>query len=294
MHSQKQKIINLDECVLNALSLFESTKLQDLDLGSFSRPLIIGSGNAAVVGKILFEEYDAVFATESDFLSKINLIKDIDGCYLISASGSKHAPEIAKTLFSKGLKVILLTNNKAAKASKYCIRTHIFPKNPEPYTYNVSTYLSMIFSKTKEDPSKIKKLLLELKFPKLKGYDSFFFILPEKFELVKDMFLTKFDELFGSKISARAYTFEQTKHAKTVIPSQKELFISFGYKNDIFGIKRWNIHIPEDISYGAMICLGYYIIGKIQSSNPPYFKRHIKTYLKFISKVFNEKFELIV
>jgi hypothetical protein len=42
------------------------------------------------------------------------------------------------------------------------------------------------------------------------------------------MFLTKFDELFGPLMSARMFTFEQTKHAKTVVASEPELFINQG------------------------------------------------------------------
>ena len=49
------------------------------------------------------------------------------------------------------------------------------------------------------------------------------------------MLWTKFDELFGPMITTRVYTPEQTKHAKTVIDSDTELFISFGYENMLFG-----------------------------------------------------------
>ena len=39
---------------------------------------------------------DAIFASESNYEEKLKNIKDIDGVVLISASGEKHAPVIAK------------------------------------------------------------------------------------------------------------------------------------------------------------------------------------------------------
>ena len=108
------------------------------------------------------------------------------------------------------------------------------------------------------------------------------------------MFLTKFDELFGAKISARVFTVEQAKHAKTVVPSEKELFISIGYDNTIFGKHRWNISLPQEADYGTLMAIGYYVIGQIQKQHPPYFKQNIEKYCKEASKVFGEKIEVMI
>ncbi|MBI3027848.1 hypothetical protein HYY70_07090, partial [Candidatus Woesearchaeota archaeon] len=219
MTLDKSKLIGLDECVLNALKLFMHETLPELKLEKFKRPLVVGSGNAAVTGKILFENKDAVFADEGNYSKKIDAIKEIDGCVLISASGGKHAPIIAKDVRKRKIPIILLTNNKNALARGFADETYVFPKNPEPYTYNTSTYLSMILAKTKENVKEILDFILKLEIPNdFSKYDSFFLIVPEKFDLAREMFSTKFDELFGPKISGRVFTPEQTKHAKTVIP----------------------------------------------------------------------------
>ncbi len=89
---------DLDECVLNALDLFERNGLPQLSLGEYKRPLVVGSGNAAVTGRILFNDKDAVFADESTYSRKLEAVNGIDGAILISASGGKHAPGIAKNL----------------------------------------------------------------------------------------------------------------------------------------------------------------------------------------------------
>ncbi|MDO8656211.1 MAG: hypothetical protein Q7K45_03155, partial [Nanoarchaeota archaeon] len=260
-----QNILNLDQCVLNALQLFKDQNLPSLKLPSFKRSLVVGSGNAAIVGKILFEDQDAVFADESTYLQKLNTIKNIDGCILISASGGKHAPIVAKELNKRKKKVILLTTNVNAPAREYVDEMVVFPKQSEPYTYNTSTYLGMILSKTKENPKIILKSIQKIKTPhKLKKYDAFFLIVPPEFELIREMFLTKFDELFGSKVLGRVFTLEQAKHAKTIISSDKELFISFGWENKLFGKNRWNVSLPQEADYGTLMAIGYYVIGQIQ------------------------------
>lgn len=293
--SKKEEIICLDDCVLNALDLFSVENLPSLDI-SFRRPFVVGSGNALVTGKILFDDVDSVFASESNYKEKIR-ISDFDGAVLISASGNKHAPIIARDLKERGIRTLLLTNNPLGQAVGIVDKFIIFPKNSEPYTYNTSTYMGMIFAKTKENPKLIKDELLKLdkKIPRnLRKYDSFFIIVPERFVYIRELLLTKFDELFGSKVCGRAFTYEETKHSKTIVPNEKELFISLGVENKIFGRNRFNVCIPSEFGYAGLMAFGYYIIGKIQKQKPPYFKKNISKYVKFTSKVFGEKIETIV
>lgn len=283
-----KELINLDQCVLNALDLFSKTKLPKIK-HNFKNPLIVGSGNAAALGKLLFK---GIHSNESNY-KKLLKENKVDGCILISASAGKHAPIIAKQIKKLKIKTILLTNNPKGKATKLVDKTYIFPKNTEPYTYNTSTYLGMILSITKEDPKKILAFLKKIRVPNLKKYNSYIFLVPEKFDTIREFYETKFDELFGSKIQGEAFTYEQTKHAKTVIKSSKELFISLGVPNKIFGKNLLNYKIPKNANLGLMFSLGYYIIGKIQSQNPPWFKRSIKTYVKEASKMFHEKIKVL-
>lgn len=289
------KLIDLDESVLTALHLFADQKLPTLKLPVLKRPLIIGSGNAAVVGKILFADRDAVFADESTYLHTLKAVPAIDGCILISASGGKHAPLIAKELRQRKKKVILLTTKVNAPAREYVDEMVVFPKQAEPYTYNISTYLSMILAKTKENPQRISNHIKKIKIPRnLRNYDAFFLIVPPEFDLIREMFLTKFDELFGPRVSGRVFTVEQAKHAKTVVPSDKELFISFCWKNVLFGKHRWDVPLPNDAGYGTLMATGYYVIGQIQKQHPPYFKRNIEKYCQEASKVFGERIGVMV
>ncbi len=121
---------DLDEVVLGALTFFKSAKLPEVDFAQFKRPLVVGSGNAAVVGRLLFDDVDAVFADESSYTEKLTHIPALDGAVLISASGSKHAVGIAKTLKERGLRTLLLTNNKNAPAREIVgdDSTFVFPK----------------------------------------------------------------------------------------------------------------------------------------------------------------------
>ena len=291
---KKGDFIDLDECVINALELFSKAELASIEI-SYRRPLVVGSGNGAVTGEILFGDKDAVFADESNYLQRIQNSK-VDGCVIISASGGKHAPIIAKEMKSRGIETTLITNNPDAPAKEFVSKSLIFLKNHEPYTYNTSTYMGMILSKTHENPAEILQFIKKLKTPKnLKKYDSVFMIVPEEFDKIRGMFMTKFDELFQPIISGRVFTPEQAKHAKTVIPSKKELFLSFGYNNKIFGPKtnRINISLPKNASFAAMMAIGYYVIGQIQKQNKPYFKDNIERYCREASKVFGEEIKPI-
>ncbi len=283
-----KELINLDECVIQALELFQKSPLPKIK-HNFKSPIIIGSGNAAALGKILYPK--AIHANESNYKE---LLKDSkpDGCILISASAGKHAPIIAKQMKRKKIKTILLTNNPKGQAVSLVNKTYTFPKNTEPYTYNTSTYLGMILAKTEEDPKKILTFLKKIKTPRLKKYNSYLIIVPEKYNDIREFYETKFDELFGPKIQGEAFTLEQTKHAKTVVKSNKELFISLGVKNKVFGKNRLDYKIPRTADFGLMFCLGYYVIGKIQAQNTPWFKRSIGNYVKEASILFKQKIKI--
>lgn len=293
-----KSIPDLDTCVLAALELFSEKKVPKIKI-SYKRPLVVGSGNAAATGKIIFEDYDAVFADESTYENKLKKIKTIDGVVLISASGGKHAPIIAKKAKSYEKKVTLITNNEKALAKKFADETYVFPKNREPYTYNTSTYMGMILGKTKENPKRILQFIEgridKVKFPDFSKYKSYFLIVPEEFAGTIRLLNVKFIELFGRKIARDVETFEYMKHAVTVVPGD-ELFISFGKKNETWGAKKNRLYIPlpKNAGYAAMMAVGYYVIGNIQKAQPVWFKKNIQNYTEKTSKIFGSEIKPIV
>ena len=292
-----KNIPNLDTCVLGALELFQKEKLPKINI-KFKRPMVVGSGNAEATGRIIFSDKDAVFASESDFESKLKSIKNIDGVILVSASGGKHAPIIAKASKKYKKKVVLITTNPKAEAKKFADQIYVFPKQKEPYTYNTSTYMGMVLGKTKENPKKIydyiNKTISKIKFPNFKKYKKYYFLVPTKFPTgIIRMLNVKFIELFGRQISRDIETFEYIKHATTVVPSE-ELFISFGEQNKTYGKNRLFIPLPKWADYGTMMAIGYYVVGQIQKAHPPYFKKNIQQYTKRASKIFGSEIKPIV
>ena len=290
------KLPYLDKVVIDALNLFKKSKLPKLNL-KYKRPLVLGSGNAAVTGRIIFADKDAIFADEGNYKQKLKAIKNIDGAILLSASGGKHAPIIAKDLKKRKIETVLITNNPNAEANQFVKKSFFYPKNTEPYTYNTSTYMGMILGKTKESPQKILNLIKKTKTQKnLKKFNAFYIIVPTEFDNVRELFQTKFDELFGPIINGRVFTIEQTKHAKTVVPSDKEFFIGLGYNNKLFGKKqnRLNVTLPKSAGPATVMALGYYIIGQIQKQHPNYFKNNITNYTKQTSKMFKSTIKPIV
>ncbi|PIR87537.1 MAG: hypothetical protein COU10_03960, partial [Candidatus Harrisonbacteria bacterium CG10_big_fil_rev_8_21_14_0_10_45_28] len=232
---------------------------------------------------------------------KLKHVPDIDGVILISASGGKHAPIIAKYAKDLGKSVIFITNNPNAEAAKFIEDDKIFvsPKNREPYTYNTSTYMGIILGRTHENPREIQnfieKYIDTISFPDFSQYDKYFLIIPPKFSGIIRMLQVKFIELFGRRIARDVETSEYMKHAVTVVPSD-ELFISFGEENTIWGEpgQRFHIPLPENAGYAAMMAIGYYVIAQIQKQHQPYFKENIAAYTKQASKIFGNTINPII
>jgi len=282
----KEKIPNLDESVLAALNFFikESPKFPDKLFNAL--PIIVGSGNAYNAGRVIFRNQAGFFANESNFkkilkdyrpLIKTGLIKE---ALIISASGEKDSVWEIKLAKKLALKTILFTCESNSSAAKIADQVFIFKKLREPYTYNVSTYLAMILAAEKAQAKKILLALKNLPFPKdFANYKAYSFILPDEFIDIAPMLEIKRHELFGPRLSIRAFSQGEARHAKFVIPWDKELIISFG-ENKFFGAKkqRWEIKIEKQTKAALIMALSYFIIGKIQAIKPSYFKNHIKDY----------------
>lgn len=298
---------NLDIVVLGALELLIEEELPKLQIHKMGlQPLVVGSANAHAVGRILFKDTFARFSEEGDFESNLKNFADTHSIVIVSASGGKHAVKIAEraTVLREDLPVWLLTNNKNAPAGKFVHAKKIitFPKNREPYTYNTSTYLSMILSHTKESSEEIYSRIDTIRrdIPENLGrYSSFVITVPSEFEEVRSMFRTKFDELFGGHVVGRIFTDEEIKHAKTVVPYDKELTVHFVIDGTEYEEEQENdahLYVPlsKKASYGEMLALGYFVIGKIQEAHPAYFKENIVAYTKDASEIFNQTINPIV
>jgi len=293
---------DLDEVVLGALELFTDTPVPEIDFQAFARPLVVGSGNAAVTGHLLFCHVDAIYADESSYIEKLDTYPDIDGAILISASGSKHAIPIATELERRQIKTILLTNNPNAPAKERLIKddVFVFPKNREPYTYNTSTYMGMLLSKTGENAETILEFIESTIKPQLPTdlarYGAYYFIIPDKFSAMREMIETKFNELFGPRVMGRIFTLEQTKHAKTVVALDTELFVSIGEENTLFGKPENRLHIPLplDSNFVTFMAVSYYFVGTLQKQLPPYYKNRIAEYAKETSEMFGSTINVIV
>lgn len=283
-----ENIINLDQGVVKALEFFTKNKVPKLSLDRFSFPIVVGSGNAYNTGQILFSGRKAIVADESTFKNIIKNYQDlvnkkvIKEVVVISASGEKDSVWEIKLAKKNKLKTILLTCSPNSSASKIADEVIVYPKISEPYTYNISTYLGMILSFTKESPKIILEFLKKLKLKSdFKNYNSYAMVVPDEFVAITPMIDIKKSELFGSKLSLRAFSFGQARHAKFVIKDKKELVITLGKeKNLYFGEtqSRWQIKLPNKIDFAFILCLTYYLVGNIQKSKVAYFKNNIKNY----------------
>lgn len=304
MTNKKSIIPNLDESVINALNFFKNRKNSFPKKVFSGMAFVVGSGNAYNIAEALFFSEKIILSNESNFKNTIKTYKSfidkgiIKEALVISASGEKDSIWELKLAKKNGLKTTLFTCNKNSSAGKIADKVFLFDKITEPYTYNVSTYLGMIMAKEKVQSKKLLSLLKGLQFPEnFANYKAYSFVLPDELSPVAKMLEIKRDELFGARISLRAFSEGQARHAKFVIPWEKELVISLK-ENKLFGIdnNRWEIKTKEKINFSLSIAICYYIIGKIQESSTPYFKNNIKNYCKKASLAYskNQKFSVIV
>lgn len=298
--------MSLDEIVLLTLNFFIKNPPPSLDISKFNLPFVVGSGNAYNTGLIIFSQKAAIFADESNFKKNIasfekvikkGLIKD---AVIISASGGKDSVWEIELAKKYSLITTLLTTKEESDAAKIADNVHAYNSIPEPYTYNTSTYMGMILSATRENPSKIKECVESLKFPEnFDNYKAYSFVVPDQYMQICPMLEIKKSELFGSNLSLRAFSQGHARHAKFVIRSANELVISLGSKNEYFGDHnhRWDIALSEDINFAGIMAITYYIVGKIQNSKPQYFKGNIENYVNdYGPKAYGSKkpFDLIV
>ena len=279
-------IPNLDESVIAALNFFQQEK-PVFPKKLFSKmPIIVGSGNAYHTAQAVFSDLPAIFANESSFKGIMKkygkLIKEkiITEVLVISASGEKDSVWELKLAKKLGLKTILFTHTEKSTAAKIADIVYTFKKLPEPYTYNVSTYLGIILAKDNGDAKKIHSFIKSLPFPKnFDNYKAYSFILPDELAAIAPMLEIKRHELFGPHLSIRAFSQGEARHAKFVIPWDQELVISLG-ENKFFGKKehRWQIKNNKKFNHSLTMALCYFIIGKIQASQKPYFKNNINEY----------------
>ena len=303
----------LDQIVLETIDLYaQQADLPGLDLSGFQTPLVVGSGNGYYTGRILFRNLGAFFATESEVDTKLANIDSITDVVVISASGEKHAPIILNTAKQHQKKTLLISSSAKSSGRDIADHTIVMPKIREPYTYNTSTYFGYMLAETPDlDLMKLREFITgELTdalsswgssaqdpihpgtdpgLPQRRDdrnwainfadYSSFFIVIPNEFVLLREMFETKFIELFGRKVARDIFSYEQMKHATTVVQDDKELFLCFGNTTEIvYGSNQIDLPIFDSTSYAAMMLVGYYLVWKIQVALPPYFMESIADY----------------
>jgi len=279
-----KKLDTLNLSVLKALDFFQNNRPTGLNLKKYPFPIVVGSGNAYNTGQALFGSQKALFANESNFTELLRRYRDliknktISHAVIISASGEKDSIWEVKAAKKAGLKTVLLTCSPDSTAAKLSGEVFSFNKLPEPYTYNTSTYLGMLMAAGGEKAENIISSILQLKIPKnFKKYRAYAFVLPDEWAAIAPMLEIKKSELFGPKLSIRAFSAGEARHAKFVIRTKEELVISFE-ENKFFGDpkSRFEIKPPKKAGLAWAMAVSYFLIGLIQDSNPDYFGQHIK------------------
>jgi hypothetical protein len=285
-------IPNLKEVVLESLNFFSTQGVQPIDLQLPSKTIVVASGNALPTGRVLFGERNFVFRNEGTYQHFLDLNSNYEVAVVLSASGEKHAPDILQDLTNRGIEAYLVTSDGGSTAASILPRNHVFesPSIAEPLTYNTSTYLGMMLAKTGESANDILTHIQTNVAPLIADigqYKAFYFLISTRFESLAEMFVTKFDELFGGRVIGRCYTMSQTMHAKTIVPWDEELFISLGENNNRFGTQRLHLPLAANSDFAAMLAIGYYVIGQIQAQKPPWFADNIQSYAAIQSKLFH-------
>ncbi|MBI1862578.1 hypothetical protein HYS00_00490 [Candidatus Microgenomates bacterium] len=282
-----QDIPFLDEIVLQSLDLFAKDAPTTFNPLDYQLPIVVGSGNAYNTGVIIFSNQAAVFADESNLKTLLPAFEDaiksklITQAVILSASGGKDSVWEIELAKKYGLNTTVITTKAESPAAQIADKVYVFKSIDEPYTYNTSTYMGMILGATHENIADIKNTVESLKFPEnFDSYEGYSFVLPDTFTPICPMLDIKRHELFGPKVSLRAFPQGHARHAKFVVRDKSELVISINEKNEFFGDpeSRWDIFLPENSNFAMMMAVTYFIVGKMQRSKPQYFKENIEAY----------------
>lgn len=296
---------NLDICVLEALQYFADLQknvaegkiepeegIPSLHPDPGKPVMVVGSGNAILTGKCVYRHTPAVFANQDNYWHEFERFKSVlnfNEIVIISASGRKDGQETAKKLKQHEKETgetlpprRLLTNNPDAPAAAYVDPKNVvvFPElDDEPYTYNVSTYMSMLLGNSGEAAEDIARYLEEeVEVPRDFGrYSAYYFLVPAEYEDIGEMFNIKFREIFGCHLGGRASTSAHARHGLFVHPSEEELVVGLGVQNRLHGYSRLNVDLP-DLGPARLMALGYYLIGQIQRRKEPWFKLNSDDY----------------
>lgn len=295
----EENLPGLSTCTLGALELFASQGLPEVKIPDYQKPIIVGSGNAIVTAMMLYGDKDAIFADENNYQQALE--RDHDGAVIFSASGEKHATVVAQYYTEKKVPTTLVTCNPHSTAGGILGAEHVVvtPKNREPYTYNTSTYMGWVFAKTRENPEEILNFINTTVKPnlseKIAQYDGYLLVTPDWFSKGNRLFEVKFIELFARRVARDVRTFEELKHAVTVVPYEKELCIQYGEGEVEFANNKITIPLPEKAGLATVMAIGYYVIGQIQEGKPQWFKEHIGEYIALAaSKPFGKGLKVIV
>lgn len=282
-----QDIPFLDEIVLRTMDFFANNPPPTFNPSDYKLPFVIGSGNAYNTGVIIFSNQAAIFADESNLKTLLPAFEDaiksklITQAVVLSASGRKDSVWEIELAKKYGLHTTLITTKAESAAAQIADKVYAFKSIDEPYTYNTSTYMGMILGATHENIADIKKAVESLKFPEnFDSYESYSFVLPDTFAPICPMLDIKRHELFGPKVSLRAFPQGHARHAKFVVRDKSELVISLNEKNEFFGDpeSRWDIFLPENGTFAMVMAVTYFIVGKMQRAKPQYFKENIEAY----------------
>ncbi len=162
------------------------------------------------------------------------MIPSITDVVVVSASGEKHAPIILEAAKRHGKRTFLISSSEKSTGRSIAEKSIIMPKIREPYTYNTSTYFGYMLAETPDlDLIGLRQFLTRdiiealragfLSFSEgesvidFSAFKSFFIILPDQFVLLREMLEVKFIELFGRRVARDIFSYEQMKHATTVV-----------------------------------------------------------------------------
>jgi hypothetical protein len=159
--------------------------------------------------------------------------------------------------------------------------------------------MGWVFAKTRENPEEIWEFInaeVVKAIPEnMASYDGYLLVTPERFAAGNRLFEVKFIELFARRVARDVRTFEELKHAVTVVPYEKELCVQFGEGEVEFANDKVMIPLPQNAGLAAIMAIGYFVIGKIQEGKPQWFKENIGEYIRRASaKPFGKGLKVVV
>jgi len=262
----------------------------------------VGRGNAERVADLIFANFRNSTVTDQDaFLEHYEKVRAANPrVVLVSSSGGKGLENVMEYFKSTHVPYDLFTCKDGTEVGESADNLYLFPSSDEPFSYNFSTYFSMLLSSFGESPSSILELINSI--PEFDVHTAYAMAAPSRYEKnIRGMFDHKCNELFGGNKKPSLWSESDIDHGAGIVRADGSVIFGVGipeerseriagyisaYDKERSQTRRYiSVPFTPEHSYAAYMAVMYHIIGKVQEKMPDLFGQNVEEHIRATNAV---------